>query len=55
MPVVIKVIAYGAFPQVYPCIPKENLPQYHSIELEYSAVQSLTDDFILNAENVVIQ
>ncbi|CAK9811305.1 Hydrocephalus-inducing protein [Anthophora quadrimaculata] len=48
VPVIMKVVAYGAFPQVYPCIPTENLPQYHSIELEYSAVQSLTDDFILN-------
>lgn len=48
MPVTVKVIAYGGFPQVYPCIPKGKLHQYHSIELEYSAIQSLTEDFFIN-------
>ncbi|XP_048264436.1 LOW QUALITY PROTEIN: hydrocephalus-inducing protein [Bombus terrestris] len=48
MPVTIEVIAYGAFPQVYLCIPRGKMHQYHSIELEYSAIQSLTEDFIVN-------
>nr|XP_034173204.1 hydrocephalus-inducing protein homolog isoform X3 [Osmia lignaria] len=48
MPVTVKVIAYGAFPQVYPCIPKGKLHQYHSVELEYFAIQSLTEDFFIN-------
>lgn len=52
MPVTIDVIAYGAFPQVYPCIPRGKMHQYHSIELEYSAIQSLTEDFIVNVRQV---
>ncbi|XP_043589616.1 hydrocephalus-inducing protein homolog [Bombus pyrosoma] len=48
MPVTVEVIAYGAFPQVYLCIPRGKMHQYHSIELEYSAIQSLTEDFIVN-------
>lgn len=48
MPVTVEVVAYGAFPQVYPCLPRGRLPQYHSAELEYQAIQSLTEDFIRN-------
>ncbi|XP_061935076.1 hydrocephalus-inducing protein homolog [Apis cerana] len=44
MPIIIKIVAYGVFPQVYLCIPKGKLHQHHSIELEYSAIQSLTED-----------
>lgn len=52
MPVVVEVTAYGAFPQVYPCVPREQLHQYHSIELEYSAIQSLTEDFVQNVRRI---
>ncbi|KAK9306551.1 hypothetical protein QLX08_002752 [Tetragonisca angustula] len=56
MPVVVEVTAYGAFPQVYSCVPREQFHQYHSIELEYSAIQSLTEDFMQNKmENVVAE
>ncbi|CAD1478444.1 unnamed protein product [Heterotrigona itama] len=46
VPVVVEVVAYGAFPQVYPCVSRGQLHQYHSTELEYSAIQSLTEDFV---------
>ncbi|XP_043251739.1 hydrocephalus-inducing protein homolog [Colletes gigas] len=46
MPVTITVNAFGTFPQVYPCISKGNA---HSIELEYSAIQSLTAEFITDS------
>ncbi|CAL7939800.1 unnamed protein product [Xylocopa violacea] len=53
MPVTVKVSAYGALPQVYPCIPRGKPPRYHSIELEYRAIQSLTDSRIFNVEDIV--
>ena len=52
MPVVVEVTAYGAFPQVYSCVPREQFHQYHSIELEYSAIQSLTEDFMQNVSRI---
>lgn len=55
MPIMIKVVAYGVFPQVYLSIPKGKLHQHHSIELEYSAIQSLTEDYITdNVRNLTI-
>ncbi|XP_026670103.1 hydrocephalus-inducing protein homolog [Ceratina calcarata] len=48
MPVTIKVEAYSTFPQVYLSIPRGKPPQYYSVELEYFAIQWLTDDYLLN-------
>lgn len=54
MPIIIKIVAYGVFPQVYLCIPKGKLHQHHSIELEYSAIQSLTEDLADDVRNLTI-
>ncbi|XP_053973138.1 hydrocephalus-inducing protein homolog [Hylaeus volcanicus] len=48
MPVTITVKAFGSFPQVFPCISRGSMHQDHSIELEYSAIQSLTTEFIVD-------
>ncbi|KAK1122967.1 hypothetical protein K0M31_008605 [Melipona bicolor] len=52
VPVIVEVTAYGAFPQVYPCVPREQLHQYHSIKLEYSAIQSLTENLMQNVRRI---
>lgn len=42
------IIARGvtSYPQIYPCIPRDNLFEQHSTELGYRAVQRLTPDYI---------
>ncbi|XP_031837907.2 hydrocephalus-inducing protein homolog [Nomia melanderi] len=48
MPATITVKAIGSFPQVFPCMPRGNLHRQHSIESEYAAIGSLTDEFLAN-------
>ncbi|XP_076763163.1 hydrocephalus-inducing protein homolog [Xylocopa sonorina] len=55
MPIPIKVSARGTLPQVYPRIPRGKPPRYHSIELEYRAIQSLTDSRIFNVEDIAAE
>lgn len=54
MPIAIKVNAYCTIPQVYPCIPRAQSHPYHSIELEYFAIQSLSESCIAEVRSSII-
>ncbi|XP_014477569.1 PREDICTED: hydrocephalus-inducing protein homolog [Dinoponera quadriceps] len=55
IPQIITVKGVTSYPQVYPCIPREDIFQRHSVELGYRAIQLLTSNYLAMRRQVMMQ